>query len=106
MDIVTLIYLVTSIIITTLTLYLTYQLLRVARKSLLSKILYDLLIVVLILWSHSIADILSYSILGEFGLWNYYFVFENILLPVAALYLIWDVISYALRSKRRRDLTG
>ena len=100
MNLFALVYLVASIITTTLTLYLTYHLLKVARKSLLSKIFYDLLIVVLILWSHSTIDILSYYIWRGSGLWMYYFVFEDILLPVAALYLLWDVILYALKSKR------
>ena len=94
MDIVLIVFLAASIALTTATLYLTILLLKIARKSLLSKILYDLLIVVILLWSHPIADIVSYGLYGEFGFSGYYFIFESIILPIASLYLIWDIVSY------------
>jgi len=95
MDAVTCVYFVSSIAITSATLYLTYLILKTARKSLLSKILYDLLIVVIILWSHPIADTVSHELCGGFGFFGYYFIFEDIILPIACLYLIWDIIRYA-----------
>ncbi len=95
MDSVSITFLVSSIAVTTATVYLTALLLKIARKSLLSKILYDLLIVVIILWSHSIADIVSYSLYGEFGFSGYYFIIESMILPIVCLYLIWDIVSYA-----------
>jgi len=44
------IYAIAAIALTTATLYFTHKIIRIARRSLISRILYDLLIVVILLW--------------------------------------------------------
>lgn len=86
------VYAVAAIALTTANIYFAYRILRIARKSLLSKILYDLLVVVLLLWLHSFSIIfLLVSMPG----WQFFYSLAYLVMPVSALYLLWDVLRYA-----------
>ncbi len=86
-----LLYAIAAITVTTANTYFVYRILRIARKSLLSKILYDLLVVVLFLWLHSFSIIfLLISMPG----WQFFYSMVYFVMPVSALYLLWDVLRY------------
>jgi len=86
-----------AIALTTATLYFTYRIIRIARRSLISKILYDLLIVVILLWLHSFAIVfLLISVQG----WQFFYALVYFALPIASLYLLWDVLIYTGKKLR------
>jgi len=94
------VYTIASLFLTSFMLYLTYRTLRIAKRSLLSKILYELLVVVVFLWLHSFAIVF---LLIRAPAWQLLYALIYILLPVTSLYFLWDVLRY---SKERSLQTG
>jgi hypothetical protein len=96
------IYGLAAIALTSAMLYLTYRLLRIARRSLLSKMLYDLLIVVILVWFHSLAIV---SLLISVPGWQSLYAFVYILMPIASLYFLWDVLRYVREKEKQKKIT-
>lgn len=93
------VYTAAAIALTTVNIYFAYRILRIARKSLLSKILYDLLVVVLFLWLHSFSIVfLLVSMPG----WQFFYSMVYFVMPVSALYLLWDVLRYVREKSAMR----
>ena len=92
-------YVLAAIALASVTLYLTYRLLKAARRSLLSKILYDLLIVIILAWFQSFAIIFF---LASVPGWQSLYAFVYILMPIASLYFLWDVLRYVREKERQK----
>jgi hypothetical protein len=91
------IYAIAAISLTTATLYFLYKIIRIARRSLISKILYDLLIVIILLWLHSFAIVF---LLTSMWAWQFFYALVYFALPIASLYLLWDVLIYTGKKLR------